>query len=94
MRKSGGSGLPTTTGVTPAAAATAATSAPQPGRKSPPSIGSRGSTFGVIEAPGPRPPRGGRRQPLVREVEVVADRDDSRASLVRHVDDLVARPAR
>ena len=47
MRNSGGSGLPTTIGRTPAAALTAATMAPQPGRKSPSSIGIRGSTLGV-----------------------------------------------
>src|SRR6266850_1714701 len=35
MRNSGGSGLPTTSGLTPEAALTAATMAPQPGRKSP-----------------------------------------------------------
>ena len=47
MRNSGASGLPTTMGRTPAATATASTSAPHPGRKSPPSSGSRGSTLGV-----------------------------------------------
>src|SRR2546428_1210764 len=47
IRKSGGSGFPTTTGRTPAATATASTSAPHPGRNSPPSSGSRGATFGV-----------------------------------------------
>src|SRR5438094_894176 len=47
IRKSGGSGLPTTTGWTPAATATDCTIEPQPGRKSPPSIGRRGSMFGV-----------------------------------------------
>ena len=41
MRNSGGSGLTTTTGATPDAAATAAIMEPQPGRKSPPSIGKR-----------------------------------------------------
>ena len=50
MRKSGGSGLPTTIGRTPPATATASTIAPQPGRNSPPSIGKRGSTFGVTSA--------------------------------------------
>src|SRR5439155_1609243 len=47
IRKSGGSGFPTTNGRTPAATATASTSAPHPGRNSPPSSGNRGSTFGV-----------------------------------------------
>src|SRR3989441_870974 len=52
IRKSGGSGLPTTTGSTPpAATATALTIAPHPGRNSPPSTGSRGSTFGVTSRP-------------------------------------------
>ena len=48
--KSGGSGLPITTGRAPEAAATASTTAPHPGRKSPPSRGSRGSRFGVTKA--------------------------------------------
>src|SRR3989442_1098154 len=47
IRKSGGSGFPTTTGRTPAATATASTSAPHPGRNSPPSSGSRGPPFGA-----------------------------------------------
>src|SRR5205823_3011919 len=52
IRKSGGSGLPTTTGSTPpAATATALTIAPHPGKNSPPSTGSRGSTFGVTSRP-------------------------------------------
>src|SRR3989304_113308 len=58
IRNSGASGLPTTRGRTPAATATAATSAPQPGRNSPSSCGRRraplGGRAGGGRAPGDR----------------------------------------
>ena len=73
--KSGGSGLPTTIGRTPAAAATASTTAPQPGRKSPPSSGQARVEVGREEVSARGDGAGGGGETLVGEARVAPDHD-------------------
>ena len=64
--------------------------APQPGMKSPFSIGSRGSTFGVTSGAPAATARAAAAEALVAQVEVVADRHHGRLAEIGHGDHLVA----